>query len=148
MIDQSGGPVMEPVSLTCPRCAASWKVIKAGKGPITCPQCKATLDGPAASPAPADPAPQDREQTPPAAPAPPPGPPPLPAIGPVPLPPVADVDDPGLHADYDDRHEPPRRRGMPPLLRVALILLILMILVPLSLFVLFAVVCAVLIAGR
>jgi hypothetical protein len=64
----------------------------------------------------------------------------------VPLPPVADTDDPALRADYDDR--PERRRGMAPLLKVALILLLLMILLPVALFVLLLVVCAVMAAGR
>jgi len=137
---------MEPVSLTCPKCGAAWKLIKAGQGPITCPKCKATLDG---APAPTAPpaAPVESKPAPPT-PAPAPAAPPtetytLAALSAVPPMPLADTDDPALRADYDDRPELRRRRGMAPLLKVALILLLLMILLPLAAVVLLFVVCAV-----
>jgi len=137
---------MEPIGLTCPKCGAAWKLIKAGKGPITCPQCKAALDGtPAAAASSAKP-PEPTAPTP-ATPLVPSEPPPLPALSPVALPPVADTDDPALVADYDDRAEPQRRRGMAPLLKVAIILLALMILVPVGVMILLLVVCAVMFAA-
>jgi hypothetical protein len=140
---------MEPVNLTCPRCGAAWKLIKAGKGPVTCSQCKAALDAALAEPSPEPKAPESEPPTSTATPAAAetsPEPPPLPALSSVPLPPVADVDDPTLIADYDDRPAPQRRRGMAPLLRVAIILVALMILVPVGLIILLLVACAVMLA--
>jgi hypothetical protein len=62
--------------------------------------------------------------------------------------PGADVDDPALAADFDDQFVQNRGPGKHPLVRVILILLLLFILVPLAVFVLFAIVCAILIAAR
>jgi len=53
-----------------------------------------------------------------------------------------DADDPGVRADYDDRHDARRRSGMHPLLKVFIILLIISILLPLAVVILVAVVCA------
>jgi hypothetical protein len=141
---------MDPVSLSCPKCAATWKLIKAGTGPITCPMCKAPLDGQPSADNPsldggrqatAAPATEAATQA-----------PPTPA--PVAEPPFAgisqlthvagieDADDPGgLKADFDD--QPRRRRGSHPLLKTLIILLILFILVPVAIFILLLVVCAV-----
>src|SRR5206468_6857549 len=62
--------------------------------------------------------------------------------------PGADVDDPALAADFDDQFVQHRRPGKHPLVRVILVLLLLFILVPLAVFVLFAIVCAIMIAAR
>jgi|SRR5262245_7716965 len=139
---------MDPTRLTCPKCGAAWKVIKAGKGLVTCPQCKAALDAASPEAVPAPKLPEARSPTSTTSPAvePSPEPPPLPALSSVPLPPVADVDDPALVADYDDRPTPRRRNGMAPLLKVAITLVALMILVPLAFIILFLVACAVMIA--
>jgi hypothetical protein len=112
---------MEVTPLTCPKCATSWKLIKAGTGPITCPHCKAPLDdGPiAATPATTTVA--------------------TPAVS-VPRA-VPDGDEPGLQADYDDKMEPPARRATHPLLRMSLILLLLMTLTPIALVIVLLVVC-------
>jgi hypothetical protein len=150
----SDGVAMEPTTLTCPKCAATWKLIKAGTGPITCPMCKAPLEGASAS----------NPQPAPAADSAPPTPLPAAAVDPVIAGPavesafagmghlphvqlVQDADDPGgLKADFDD--EPRRRRGMHPLLKTLIILLILFILVPVAVFILLLVVCAVMIASK
>jgi hypothetical protein len=120
---------MEPTPLTCSKCGASWKLIKAGKGPVTCPQCKAALDGSPPALGRANPVPT------------------APAIAPSPAE-VSDADDPGLRGGFVRSLPdpvPPRRRTNP-LLRAMVILLLLLILVPLAAIVLFAVVCAVLVA--
>jgi hypothetical protein len=123
------GANMEPTPLTCPKCGASWKLVKAGKGAVRCPKCKAGLDGsPARQPAP-----------PPAAPMP----------GSPPPSEVSDVDDPGLRGGFASAlpaPTPPVRRATNPFVRVLVILLLLVILVPLAALVLFTVVCAMLIA--
>jgi len=62
--------------------------------------------------------------------------------------PGADVDDPALAADFDDQFVPQRRPGKHPLVRLILVLLLLFILVPLAVFVLFAIVCAIMIVAR
>jgi hypothetical protein len=146
---------MDPVSLSCPKCAATWKLIKAGTGPIVCPMCKAPLDGQTSADKPTE---DGAQQTPAAAPtdsasqA-----PPIPAAVSVPpfagisqlthVPGLEDADDPGgLKADFDD--QPRRRRGAHPLLKTLIILLILFILVPVAVLILLLVVCAVMIASK
>jgi hypothetical protein len=129
---------MEPTSLTCPKCGKSWKLIKAGKGPVTCPHCKAPLGDAPATTEPVAPEPVAV---------------PSPAAtatisSPPPQPDVQDADDPGLRADYDDRPEPRRRTGMNPLLKAMIILLLLMIFVPVAIVILLLVVCAAIFAVR
>lgn len=147
---------MEPIDLTCAKCNTSWKLIKA-EGVIACPYCKAIVDSLVTSNTsqPVEPTPVGSESIPieakPAetAAAPMDPIPSMQASTPVALPAdlVDDADDPGVRADYDDRHQAPRRSGMHPLLKVFIILLILFILVPLAVIVLFAVVCAVMFSG-
>jgi hypothetical protein len=122
---------MEPTPLTCPKCGASWKLVKAGKGAVTCPKCKAPLDGKAVRT-------PGRSDPPPSAPA-----------GAGPPAEVSDVDDPGLRGGFTSRlPDPvPVRRQSNPLVRLVVTLLLLLILVPLAALVLFAVVCAVMVAG-
>src|SRR5687768_16938712 len=144
---------MEPISLTCPKCQASWKLIKAGKGPITCPQCKAPLDAPPGESGPtaptpaatASPAGEDPAPTPATLPQPVPGLTPSAALPPMSIP---DTDDPGLASDFDDRFEPARRTRTHPLLKVIIVILILTVLVPVAVVILFLAVCAMLIAAR
>lgn len=161
---------MEPIDLTCAKCNATWKLIKA-EGAIACPYCKAIVDSPTVttSSAPTVPAPVPSEV-------------PLSEVKPAeravsnemllavpasvpPAPPITDsihllerldrpsasmddADDPGSRADYDDRYYARRRSGIHPLLRVFIILMILFILVPVAVVILVAVVCAVMFAGR
>lgn len=151
---------MEPMSLTCPNCNTSWKLIKAGEGPITCPNCKAVVDTSAPAPTipeviPAPPASTEAAATPPIAaptepvlaPAPQPIAPmvalPKRAVAPAPevrptQQEVSDLDDPSFGADYDDRFEQRPRRRMHPLILVMLLVFLL----PLAGCVLFGVVCA------
>jgi len=119
---------MDPTSLTCPKCAKSWKLIKAGKGPVTCPHCKAALGDAPNSSEPARPEPVAAIST------------------PTPQPDVQDADDPGLRADYDDRPDPRRRSGMHPLLKAMIILLLLLIFVPIAIVILLLIVCTALFA--
>lgn len=159
---------MEPIDLTCAKCNATWKLIKA-EGAIACPYCKAIVDSPTptiSSPA-TVPAPVPTEAT--AALEKPPESAASEAARPVPdsdsiapteansipmlarlgpFPTMDDADDPGVRADYDDRHDAQRRSGMHPLLRVFIILLILFILLPVALVILIFVVCAVMLAAR
>jgi hypothetical protein len=145
---------MEPIDLTCPKCGKGWKLIKAGFGPVTCPHCKAPLGGPE-TPAPAKSVSKDAKPVaqaaaaaaiPAAAAELAPGPttpvPDVPAAGP-----GADVDDPALAADFDDQFVQQRRPGKHPLVRMIIILLALFILVPLAIVVMFAIVCAIIVAA-
>jgi hypothetical protein len=136
---------MDPINLTCPKCGTGWKLIKAGDGPITCPNCKAPIDGSPSVPVPAAPAPVEIR---PPLPAPVPTVPTVPAEPPRPAPDVSDADDPGIGV-------PPRarfpvadvpRRGRHPLVTVAVVLLII-ILVPLALVACLFAVCAVMFRG-
>jgi hypothetical protein len=138
---------MDPISLTCPKCAASWKLIKAGNGPVVCPKCNSPI-GETAAAEPvvrlvgtslSEPAPPPTTE------------PPAPAISPLlglsppPRTDTSDADDPGLRQDYDDRMMAPpvaQRRRMHPLLVVFLVLLTLFVLLPLALLALFFAVCA------
>lgn len=153
---------MEPLDLTCAKCNATWKLIKAA-GAIACPYCNAVVDSPkiTSSSAAMVPAPVSSEVN---ATAEKPAEnsvsnevsPPVPASFPVSptdansIPSFArqarqsvnDADDPGVRADYDDRYDAKRRSGMHPLLRVCIILMILLILVPVAVVILVAVVCA------
>ncbi|HJZ90681.1 MAG TPA: hypothetical protein VKE40_07380 [Gemmataceae bacterium] len=133
---------MEVTPLTCAKCATSWKLIKAGKGPITCPHCKAPLDGPipAAPATTAVAAPPTESAARVAAPA-------AVAAPPAEVPlAIAQSDDPGLRADYDERMEEPARRAPHPLLRMSLILLLLITLTPVAAVIVLLVVCAALLA--
>ena len=133
MIDGPAGDTpMEPTELTCPGCGTSWKVIKAGDGPITCPNCKAVVGAAPPPPTPARPA---------APPAPAAPPPPVPR--PRPATDLSDVDDPGIGAPVRSRipDVPVERRGRHPLATVAIVLLIVM-LVPVALFACLWAVCA------
>ncbi|HKA06678.1 MAG TPA: hypothetical protein VKD71_05425 [Gemmataceae bacterium] len=143
---------MEPIELTCAKCGKGWKLIKAGAGPVTCPHCKAPLGDPRV-PAPAQPV--SKEPTPNAqaaaalaAPAATLDPTPATTTPVVSGGPGADVDDPALAADFDDQFVQQRQPGKHPLVRVIIILLALFILVPLAVFLLFAIVCAIMIAAR
>src|SRR5262245_51748562 len=133
----AGGAPMEPTDLTCGQCGTSWKLIKAGNGPITCPHCKATIEQgtPAAPPTP------PAEVRAPEAVA-----PPLAAAGVRPAAPteISDADDPGIGAPPRARFPVPDvpRRGRHPLVTVAVVLL-LMLLVPLALIACLFAVCAV-----
>jgi hypothetical protein len=135
---------MDPISLTCPKCAASWKLIKAGKGPVVCPKCNCPIgeaepavpQSGTALPEPVTTPPPDSQ---------------VPAIdamrglSPLPMPEMSDADDPGLRRDYDDRLMAPptsQRRRMHPLLVVLMVLLILFVLLPLALLALFWAVCS------
>ena len=131
---------MEPTDLTCGKCGKSWKLIKAGAGPVTCPHCKAPLDTSPVTPVaigtpvttkPATIAPSNT---------------PAKELTPSSLSSVSDSDDPGLRADYAERDIRPRS-GRNPLRRVILILVLLFVLVPVALFLLFLIVCAVMIAA-
>jgi hypothetical protein len=125
---------MEPTPLNCPKCGASWKLVKAGKGPITCPKCKAVLGGPTVAAPMAGAVPSVVT---------------LPPASPVAT--ISDIDDPGLRGGFITRPpEPvePRRRTTNPLLRVIVILLLLLVLVPLAVIVLFVVVCAFMVSTR
>jgi len=128
---------MEPTDLTCPKCGTTWKLIKAGDGPITCPNCKATMEqGPPVTPL-THPAPLA-------------GTPPAPIATPAPAataPDVSDVDDPGIGSPARARMpvpDVPRRRH--PLVTVAVVLL-LILLVPLALVACLFAVCAVMFRG-
>lgn len=120
---------MDGTDLTCPNCGTSWKLIKAGDGPVTCPSCKAVVG-------PAPPAGDQPSALATGRPIPKPAAPPAPAVSPFPSGPGTapnDADDPGIGA-------PPRgrmpdvapRRGRHPLVTVAIILLLLL-LVPVAL---------------
>jgi hypothetical protein len=144
-----GDSSMEPRSITCPKCQTEWKIIKAGEGPIACPHCKAIVEpAPEASPAvPTEPQTQSASIAPSAdalaieprvealldsGPRPKPQPP---AVEGVPA-----ASESGLKADYDDRDRNYRRR---PRMHPLLLVFLLLILVPLAIFILFVVVCAV-----
>ena len=127
---------MGPTDLTCPKCGTSWKVIKPGDGPITCPSCKAVV-GPG-------PAPPDPQPVPPArAPAPAPVTSPATPARPRPAPDLTDADDPGIGTPSLGRMPDlaPRRRGRHPLVTVAIILLLLL-LIPVALCSVLFAVCA------
>jgi hypothetical protein len=131
---------MDPTDLTCGKCGKSWKLIKAGAGPVTCPHCKAPLDTRPATPtAGATPTATEPATAPPASTSP-------QESVPGSLSSFSDTDDPGLQADYAERDVRPRS-GRNPLLRVILILVLLIVLVPVALFLLFLIVCAVMIAA-
>jgi hypothetical protein len=139
---------MEPTDLTCSKCGTTWKLIKAGDGPITCPQCKAPIEGTATSAAVAATlAPPVASPTIPA----PPPPSPAPAESAPTRPPrapeasrVPDSDDRDLRRDYEERGGPPfpPRRRRHPLLVVLIVLLILFVLLPVAGIVLLFAVCA------
>jgi hypothetical protein len=122
---------MDPIDLTCPKCGTAWKLVKAGDGPITCPNCRAPMEGSPPASAPVAPAP--------------------PAATPAPAPAapdVSDADDPGI-GTVPRVHRPVPdvpRRGRHPLVTVAVILMIL-ILVPLALVACLFAVCAVMFRG-
>jgi hypothetical protein len=121
---------MEGTDLTCPKCGTTWKLIKAGDGPIRCPNCKAVVGpGPTAA-SPAGPQPVPPVTGPAAAPV---TASTAPAI-PRPAPDLTDADDPGIGAAPAGRMPDltPPRRGRHPLVTVATILLLLL-LVPLAL---------------
>jgi hypothetical protein len=145
---------MEPIELTCAKCGKGWKLIKAGAGPVSCPHCKTPLGSPEVQ-APAEPISKEPKQVATAAAA-----PAATAATAEPTPaattsvlgltsagPAADVDDPALAADFDDQFVQQRRPGKHPLVRVIIILLALFILVPLAIFVMFAIVCAIIVAA-
>jgi hypothetical protein len=141
---------MEPTNLTCVKCGKSWKLIKAGTAPVTCPHCKASLtagaaeaksDPPATASAPAATAPISVPEI--ASP----DKPPLTGLTPLALPETVDTDDPALQADFDDRPEKAGRPGANPLLRVVIILLLVFIGLPVAVFILFLVVCAIIVAA-
>jgi uncharacterized Zn finger protein (UPF0148 family) len=139
---------MEPTNLTCPRCGTTWKLIKAGDGPITCPHCKAPVEGTAASAAvAATSAPPVASPTIPATPPPSPAPAEPAPARPTRAPEVSrvpDSDDRELRRDYEEpggSRFPPRRRRHP-LLIVLTVLLILFVLLPVALFALLFAVCA------
>ena len=141
---------MEPTDLTCTQCGKSWKLIKAGAGPVTCPHCKAPLAaGPAEAKsepaaiasAPVATAPISVPDTPLT------DKPQLTGLTPVALADTVDADDPALQADFDDRPEKLGRPGANPLVRVVIILLLVFIGLPVALFILFLVVCAVIVAA-
>ena len=120
---------MEPTDLTCPNCGATWKLIKAGDGPITCPKCHAVV-GPA--PGAAESPPAQPQPAPPVA-----SPDPVAATPPValtPRPAADDADDPGIGTPSFGRMPDltPPRRGRHPLVTVAVVLL-LIFLVPVAL---------------
>jgi hypothetical protein len=141
---------MEPTDLTCGKCGKSWKLIKAGSGAVTCPHCKEPLN---AAPVAAKTEPPVASATIPAsdparAPETPPQPPPLMGLTPVSLFSDRDTDDPALQADYDDRFDKHRRSGSHPLAKVIVILLLVFIGLPVAVFILLLIVCAVLVAAR
>ncbi len=124
---------MDPIDLTCPKCGAAWKLVKAGDGPIACPKCKAPIGpGSPAPPVAADDPPQPMAT-------------PAPAL---PVPEVSDADDPGLVAPAHARMPTPvvPRRGRHPLVTVAVVLL-LILLIPLALVACLFAVCAVMFRG-
>ena len=140
---------MEPTDLTCGKCGKSWKLIKAGSGAVTCPHCKVPLSAapaaekakpPAASAAPAAAAPTSQPDSPSQ-------PPPLTGLTPVSLSSVGDTDDPALQADFDDRFEKGRPSRSHPLAKVIIILLLVFVGLPVAVFILLLIVCAVLIAA-
>ena len=118
---------MDGTELTCPNCGATWKLIKAGDGPITCPKCHAVVGPPPVAgtpageatpdPAPSRPAPLVTASAPPS-----------------PKPTADDVDDPGIGAPPVGRMPEltAPRRGRHPLVTVAVVLLLLF-LVPVAL---------------
>jgi hypothetical protein len=138
---------MDPISLTCPKCAASWKLIKAGKGPVVCPKCNSPIgETEAAEPAAPQAGTPNSEPAPLLTPEPPaPSMPPLRGLSAPTMTETSDADDPGLRRDYDDRMMAPpvpERRRMHPLLVVLMVLLILFVLLPLALLALFWAVCS------
>jgi len=157
---------MESTDLTCAKCAATWKLIKAGADRVMCPYCKAPVES-MAPPATAESNPA--ETTPLATVSPPevaavavPEPPdhstPDIPVAPTPEEPsipatvrtfeVPDTDDPGLVDDYDDRLDPRRRRGMNPVAKTILILILLIFLAPVALFIILFVVCMIMLVAR
>jgi uncharacterized Zn finger protein (UPF0148 family) len=62
---------------------------------------------------------------------------------------MPETDDPGLADDYDDQVDPRyRRRGMNPVAKTILVLILLIFLAPVALFLVLIVVCAVMMAAR
>jgi hypothetical protein len=119
---------MDGIDLTCERCGATWKLIKAGDGPVTCPKCHAVVGSTLAAGTPAGeatPAAPAGNAARPAATA---------ASPPSPRPAADDADDPGIGVPSLGRMPDltPTRRGRHPLVTVAIILLLLF-LVPVAL---------------
>ena len=111
---------MEGTDLSCPKCGTIWKLIKAGDGPITCPNCKAVVGSAPTAPPPTSPTPRPVAADP---------------IVPASARPAADdEDDPGIGGRPLGRmpEQAPPRRGRHPLVTVAIILLLLF-LVPIAL---------------
>ena len=158
---------MESTDLTCAKCAATWKLIKASADRVICPYCKAPFES-TASPAPAESKPAETTPiatiSPPevatvAVPVPPTQSTPDIPVAPSPEEPsipatvrafdVPDTDDPGLVDDYDDQVDPRRRRhGMNPVAKTILILVLLIFLAPVALFIILLAVCAIMIVAR
>jgi len=154
---------MESTDLTCATCGASWKLIKAGTDPVVCPYCKAPVEIAGVDrPSEAKPkealAPTTAAKSVATAPA------PAATVEPVPPPKeqptstaeehsipatvrVIDVPD-SMADDYDDHVEPRRRRGMNPVAKTILILLLLIFLAPVALFIILFVVCVIAMAAR
>jgi hypothetical protein len=134
---------MDPIDLTCPKCGTAWKLIKAGDGPVTCPNCKSAIDGePTNSHSPVSPPPTEGRSANPVmatAPA---------ADHPPSARDLSDADDPGIGVPSRLRMPAPDlpRRGRHPLVTVAVVLLLLL-LVPLALVACLFAVCAVLFRG-
>lgn len=154
---------MESTDLTCTKCGATWKLIKASADQILCPYCNAPVviaatanpnepkpaetavstpaqsivNSEAVPPASAEPVPPPQEQSTP------------PAEGHSIPATVREFNVPdNLADDYDDGVDPRRRRGMNPVAKTILILLMLIILAPVALFIILFVVCVIAIAAR
>ena len=131
-------------TLTCPKCAATWQVIKASDGPIFCPHCKKPIDGDASAQSPAvpllapvaEPQPLGRVNG---------------SLGGLSVPDPAGplhlltTDDPELREDFADSAIDRNKAssGRHPLKTLLIILFILFILLPFALIAFFAVVCAI-----
>ena len=156
---------MESTDLTCAKCGATWKLIKASAEGAACPYCNASIGAAPAEPAASKPIEPLASVTPPTTEQAPTTPPeaaaaaaPLASTAPVTEDPsipatvrafdVPDTDDPGLVDDYDDRLDPRRRRGMNPVAKTILILILLIFLAPVALFLILFVVCVVMMAAR
>ena len=152
---------MESTDLTCAKCGATWKLIKASTEGAACPYCNAPIGAAHMEPAAPKPVEPPASVTPPATEptsTPPPEATPLMPTAPVTEEPsipatvrsfdVPDTDDPGLVDDYDDRLDPRRRRGLNPVAKTILILILLIFLAPVALFLMLLVVCAVMMAAR
>ena len=134
-------------TLTCPKCTATWQVIKAADGPVVCPHCKKPIDEVTPSlthTLPVDPVPAPLVETPAPDPT-------LGRAGGIPLPEiygsprVSMTDDPELREDFAesaiDRNK--ASSGRHPLKTFLIVLFILFLLLPFALIAFFAVVCAV-----